>query len=129
MVPIFSGDIIPLPDGNFRVLSSDEITLLLSKIIKPASVIFLTNVDGVYFQTRRNEIILTEVLDKSNFHLIWKEENDKLDVSGGMRKKAETAIKISKYCERCCIGNGRRANILSSFLKGAKVKGTYIMNR
>lgn len=133
IVPIFFGDLIPQPNGNFKVLSSDEITFILSKIIKPASVIFLTNVDGVYIRKKRDGAVngkfLAEVLDNSNSHLMWNEENDKLDVSGGMKKKAETAIKISKYSKRCCIGNGKRANILSGFLNGEKVKGTYIMNR
>ena len=132
IVPVFFGDMIPLPDGNFKVLSSDEITLFLSIMIKPASVLFLTNVDGVYIQTIKNAVnskSLTEVLDVSNYHQMWKENNEQLDVSGGMRKKAETALRISKCCKRCCIGNGYKDNILSGFLKGEEVRGTYVVNR
>jgi isopentenyl phosphate kinase len=133
IVPVFNGDIMPLANGNFKVLSSDIIALILAKTLYPDSVIFLSDVDGVYLQShydkKNNNKVLAKTLNSNNIHLMYKNEDDLLDVSGGMREKARIALEISKYCSRCFIGNGYANNVLSDFLNGRKIIGTYVENK
>jgi isopentenyl phosphate kinase len=133
LVPVFYGDLLPLPDGSFKVFSSDLITLLLAKTLKPENVIFLSDVNGVYLEhTKSNNEAssnIIPVLNPKNIRLLIKSENDKKDVSGGMRKKAELALEISRYCKRCFIGNGLTDNILSNFFKEKSVVGTFVRSK
>jgi len=130
LFPVFYGDLVELPNGNFKVISSDEIVLELSKIIQPRSVIFLSNVDGVYLKNEESEngapYKITNELNLKNIQCLYIDPNDKKDVSGGMNKKAKTSLQISMYCKSCLIGNGYTPGILSDFLADKKVRGTYV---
>ncbi|NNF02446.1 MAG: hypothetical protein HKN22_07155 [Bacteroidia bacterium] len=120
-LPVLHGDMIRLADDSHQVISSDLITAILARILRPRYVIFLTNVDGVYLNKRE--------MQKGNYmrSITSKELNemeflgsDELDVSGGMRSKLKYAIEASKYCERCFIGNGKKVGILNEMLLNAK---------
>src|SRR5690606_8629994 len=47
IIPVFSGNFLPLQHGCYRVLSSDELVLAIARMVRPERVIFLSNVDGV----------------------------------------------------------------------------------
>lgn len=130
LVPVFYGDLLPISDGSFKVFSSDLITLILAKRLKPENVIFLSNVNGVYSEhTKPNNEVnsnIIPVLNPKNIDIVQKSINDNQDVSGGMRKKAELALKISRYCKKCFIGSGFNESILSNFFKGKDVIGTFV---
>jgi len=130
LFPVFYGDLVELPNGNFKVISSDEIVLVLSKTTQPKSVIFLTNVDGVYLKNEVSkkgaQYVITNELNSKNIQCLYINPNDTKDVSGGMSKKAKTSLQISKYCKSCFIGNGYTPGILSGFLADKKVRGTYV---
>jgi isopentenyl phosphate kinase len=53
-------------------------------------------------------------------------ENDRNDVSGGMRKKIETALKISFYCNRCFIGSGYTRHFIRDFFNNKSIIGTIV---
>jgi isopentenyl phosphate kinase len=129
-VPVFYGDLLPRPDGSYKVISSDLLTFLLSKAFKPENVIFLSNVDGIYPGKAETENdshkVVIKKLTKDKMASIGWFDNDDDDVSGGMRKKAELALKISAFSKKCFIGSGYADNILSNVLNGHEVVGTFV---
>lgn len=129
-VPVFYGDLLPGPDGSYKVFSSDLLTFLLAKTLNPENVIFLSNVNGVYLDKgeMRNDAyqeIIKELTPDKMASIRWS-DNDATDVSGGMRKKAELALEISGFCNKCFIGSGYSENILGKILKGEAVVGTFV---
>jgi isopentenyl phosphate kinase len=128
-LPVLFGDLIKLPNGSYKVISSDQIICNLAKIIMPRSTIFLSDVDGVFLQSNNfglDDKYLSHELNTTNISQLFHGIGDHYDVSGGMRKKAEIALEISKYSKKCFIGNGKTPGILEDLLKNRKVKGTYV---
>lgn len=128
IVPVFFGDLIPMKDGSFKVISSDLITLKLAELINPNNVFFLTNVNGVY-SDKLNEEYCSEIIPNLSFENINAMQNskdDQDDVSGGMQKKAKIALETTAFCKRCFIGNGQSDQILRNLFTGNKVKGTFV---
>lgn len=130
ILPVFYGDLVLMENGDYRVLSSDEIVFALAKIIHPESVIFLSDVEGVFLDAQesnnRESFYMTEELNSTNIQYLHKESQDRKDVSGSMKKKAYISLEISKYCNKCFIGNGYTAKMLQNFISGEKVFGTYV---
>ena len=130
LVPVFYGDLLPLQDGNFKVISSDFITLILAKILQPDKVLFLTDVNGVYSNTVDidNQPVreILPFLSESDLKMMLATVNDQKDVSGGMGKKVETALEISHYCHRCFIGSGYNRHVMHDFLNNCSVPGTVV---
>ena len=130
ILPIFYGDLVSMYNGDYKVISSDEIVYALAKTIQPDSVLFLSNIDGVYLEKSESKngagLYLANELNSKNIHQLHQNLGDRKDVSGGMIKKATISMEISKYCNNCLIGNGYTPGILSDFLKGKKVNGTYV---
>lgn len=130
IVPVMYGDLIPTQKDGFRVVSSDLITWSLSRMLYPETVIFLSNVDGVYLSEPEghnpNGFYLTDRLNHRNFGRLYQMGSDDKDVSGGMRRKAEIALQISRYSKTCFIGNGYEVDIIGQVLRGCAVKGTYV---
>jgi isopentenyl phosphate kinase len=133
LVPVFYGDMLPLPDGSFKVISSDFITLVISKILEPENVIFLTDVDGVYSNNvdlhNKSDNSILPYLTDLQLNEIKTSGTDQLDVSGGMRKKVEIALQISMHCNICFIGNGNSRNLISDFINNVPVKGTIVKSK
>jgi len=130
LVPVLYGDLFPLPDGSYKVISSDFITFLLAKNLKPDNVIFLSNVRGIFMSKEAVEedniqgIIKKLTLDKLT-SIKWT-DSDNNDVSGGMRRKAELALEASDYCNKCFIGSGYTENLLSKLFTEEDVEGTFV---
>lgn len=126
LVPVFSADFIPQPDGTFKVLSSDQITLWLARILRPDKVLFLTDVDGVYRNHHTPDQSIMRVFTENDLQLFPPAESK--DVSGGMLKKAETALQAAQHCRICMIGNGFTKGVLKDFLTDTLVHGTRVTN-
>ncbi|HEY8512120.1 MAG TPA: isopentenyl phosphate kinase [Cyclobacteriaceae bacterium] len=119
IVPVFGGNFLPLQNGGYRVLSSDEVTFAIARLVRPERVIFLSNVDGVL--DANNQPV--PVFKKDMLKMIQDNEND---VSGGMKTKVKTALKLKDYCAACYILNGTRKDILRQALQGVCDSGTRI---
>jgi isopentenyl phosphate kinase len=130
LVPVFYGDLLPVLDGSYKVISSDFLTFLLSKALKPENVIFLTNVKGIFpdkeaMENNADQEIIKELTQDKMAKIRWSDNEDS-DVSGGMRKKAELALEISDFCNSCFIGSGFTENVLSKIFNGESVEGTFV---
>lgn len=122
-VPVLFGDFVIQRDGSFKVISSDVICYFIAKILCPDKLIFLTDVDGVYDNGIPPKII--PEINQMNYASVPIDSALK-DVSGGMGEKVKLAIKSSRYCNTCFIGNGTTPGLLKDILEDHKVRGTYI---
>jgi isopentenyl phosphate kinase len=119
VIPVFSGNFLPVENGGYRVLSSDELVLAIARLIKPKWVIFLSDVDGVF--DAHNEII-----PEFKTGMLNDLKQSVYDVSGGMKMKVKTALQLRPYCKTCFILNGTRKGILERFQKKKDIYGTRI---
>jgi isopentenyl phosphate kinase len=130
LVPVFYGDLLPRQDGSFMVISSDHIVLILSKLLHPENVIFLSDVPGVYVEERQPDQLMSPrvipLLTPGNIEQMQQSGSDNRDVSGGMRKKVAIALEISKYSKRCFIGSGYSKDLLSNYFNMSQVEGTIV---
>jgi isopentenyl phosphate kinase len=127
-VPVFFGDLMPLANGDFQVFSSDRMTAILARKLNPQSVIFLSDVAGVFGSDadgqRRSQplaCIKPDTLDE-----IFVDVGDGSDVSGGMRGKVELALSAAKHSGRCVIANGLEHGLLAKLLSGDSVPCTEV---
>jgi isopentenyl phosphate kinase len=130
-VPVFYGDILPQPDGSYRVMSSDAIMAILSAALRPevASYMF-TGADGVCSRSpvhpeQKGDVI--PVLTASNLSLMYRSPDDGRDVSGGMGGKVEQALRIAAYAGSCTIANGRAPGVIGRVLSGQDVLCTRVI--
>lgn len=132
MVPVLHGDFLPRRDGSFKVISSDLIVSELASNLNPEKVLFLTNTEGVYSRqpvnTGARDETVVPVLNSESVKQLHFYQEDRHDVSGGMRKKVELALDISNNCRYCFIGSGYKEGIIANYMKGRKVKGTLFIN-
>jgi isopentenyl phosphate kinase len=122
-VPVLYGDII-FTDGRYRILSGDDIALDLSIKYRPDSVIFLTDVDGLF------------TLDPKKFpdaKLIRKIKAEEIvvngpkgDATGSMAGKMEKIKKMVLYTKKVLIVNGLNQKTLENWIRGRKFVGTVI---
>ncbi len=128
LIPVLSGDVI-LSGKGFKVLSGDALAWLLARELGADTIVFLTDVDGIYNEDpRRNpeaELIRTaridDLLSKVSFGSV-----KGFDVTGGMSSKLRYALTYRVKGVKAVITNGLiRGNLISSLL-GRGVRGTII---
>ena len=109
IVPVTFGDVIHICDGKYSILSGDVIMTFIAKILNPSKVIFAVNTDGIYRSMEERETIQevsgSEVLAGTSG--IAREQTP-ADITGGMHRKVEEALKISSTGVEVMIVNGLR---------------------
>lgn len=90
--PLLHGDVVPSDDG-YMVVSGDEIAVEVTKVVKPAAVVFLMDVDGVY--TAPPGAPGAQKIRKLTPELVV-DGAAGIDVTGGLRKKIEAGFEISR---------------------------------
>jgi isopentenyl phosphate kinase len=128
LTPVFYGDLMPAPDGSFRVFSSDAMCLILARALRPDNLIFLTDTDGVLASpdSESDRPRLLEELTPDTLHLLHRQESDSTDVSGGMSAKVNVALECARYSRNCIIANGVKQGVLTELLRGNTSLGTRI---
>lgn len=115
LIPITFGDVIHTTGNNFSILSGDTIMSILSTILHPRYCIFATNVDGLYEDLERKELIPEIYLNEAG-EIIDSESKTKskilssssaYDVTGGMKRKISEAIPI--------VRSGSPVHLISGF--------------
>jgi isopentenyl phosphate kinase len=118
MIPISFGDALWYGNKKFYILSGDKIMSILAKVLRPRLSIFVLNVDGVYTNSKSKKIISDFKNEKISF------KNVKMDVTGGMSRKIEEAVKISKMGLKVFFVNGNKPERIVNAIKGKKFEGT-----
>jgi isopentenyl phosphate kinase len=107
IVPVTFGDVIHICDGRYSILSGDVIMTFIAKILNPSKVIFAVNTDGIYRSMEERETIQEVSGSKvlAGISGIAREQTP-ADITGGMRRKVEEALKISSTGVEVMIVNG-----------------------
>jgi isopentenyl phosphate kinase len=127
IIPITFGDIVHIKENKYSIISGDVLMTILSTILKPSKVIFATNVDGLYNNLGEKKII--REIDVTQFNIEdevikTKELHGIDDVTGGMKRKLEEAIKIGKQGTDVIFINGLYPSNLENVFTDKKFKGT-----
>jgi isopentenyl phosphate kinase len=133
VVPVTFGDVIHISNGKYSILSGDVIMTLVAKILSPSKVIFAVNTEGIYNNMEDKETI-HEVKGSSirTAGLLGLTENQTFaDITGGMRRKVEEALKISSTGVEVMIVNGLKPERVAQAVKHGpeNFKGTVIRSR
>ncbi len=115
LIPITFGDVIHTTENNFSILSGDTIMSLLSTTLHPRYCIFTTNVDGLYEDLDKKDLVPEIHLNekgeiigsnsKTNSKIV--SSSSAYDVTGGMKRKISEAIPI--------VRSGSPVHLISGF--------------
>jgi len=121
VIPVAFGDVTLDTEKGVTICSGDDIVLGLSSLADKA--VFVSDVDGIY---KQGEVM--KVFEKSMLPL---EEDDlpvkksAVDVTGGMNKKVEKMLRMSKNCETYIV-NGEETGRLRKILDEEEVISTEV---
>jgi len=118
LIPITFGDSLWYGQNKTYILSGDKIMTLLSKILKPRLTIFALNEDGLYSDLKTKKLIYELNDEKPTI------SENKMDVTGGMSRKVEEALKISKNGLNVFFVNGNKPERIVKAIKNKKFEGT-----
>ncbi len=118
LIPITFGDALWYGKNKTYILSGDKIMTLLSKILKPKLNIFALNEDGLYSDLKTKKLIYQLRGEKISIL------ENKMDVTGGMSRKVEEALKISKNGMNVFFVNGNKPERIVTAIKNKKYEGT-----
>jgi len=118
LIPVTYGDALWYGQKKTYILSGDKVMTHLAKILRPRLCIFVLNEDGLYSDLKSKKLIY-ELRDKR--HLI---SENKMDVTGGMTRKVEEALKISKIGMNVFFVNGNKPERILKAVRNRKFKGT-----
>ncbi|MFH1780042.1 MAG: isopentenyl phosphate kinase [Candidatus Micrarchaeota archaeon] len=128
-VPVPFGDAVLDEKQGCSIISADEILFYLSKELKPARVIMVGNVDGVFenFPPAKGEAPIA-VLNRARFQEMKYNVKGAAgkDVTGGMLHKLERLIDVAQMGVEVQIINGDAPGRFEDALLGKKVMGTTI---
>lgn len=118
LIPVTFGDALWFGNGKSYILSGDKIMTILAKELRPRLTIFVMDVDGIYSNLKKKDLI-HELKGESPII-----SDNKMDVTGGMKRKIEEATNISKMGLRVFFVNGNKPERIVNAVKGKKFEGT-----
>ena len=118
LIPVTYGDALWYGQKKTYILSGDKIMTHLAKILKPRLCIFALNEDGLYSDLKSKKLIY----ELKGQHTSISE--NKMDVTGGMTRKVEEALKISKMGMNVFFVNGNKPERIVKAVKNRKFEGT-----
>ncbi len=125
IMPVMFGDVVMDKNMGFAICSGDQIMELLTRIFHPSRVIFISDIDGLYDKDPKTnpDAVLIEAVNKETLKNI-STDTTVADVTGGVRGKMETMLRMcSGKCD-CVLVNGTVEGRLLSLLKGENVPCT-----
>lgn len=125
IMPVMFGDVVMDRKLGFAICSGDQIMERLTEIFRPSRVVFVSDIDGLYDDDpKKNKgAKLIENVDRRTLDEV-KTDITVADVTGGVRGKMETMLRMcSRGCD-CVLVNGTVEGRLLSLLRGEKVPCT-----
>ncbi len=122
-VPVLYGDGF-IWDSKHRIISGDDIIRDLVGKIKTETVIFATDVDGLYTKDPKkfHDAEFIEHIKGNNYRVNLLSH----DATGSMKGKMEKIDSIVKYVNKVVIINGNIPQRIMEAMSGKNVKGTVI---
>jgi len=125
LVPVGFGDVVFDMKKVFAICSADTLMIQLAKKFKPSKAIFVTDVDGLFGANpdeKPNAHLIREVRSLKDIPKRLKVDGaKKKDVTGGMYRKALSALEIASYGVETIFINGTVEDRLAKLLKGREV--------
>ena len=118
LIPISYGDVMWYGKNKFYILSGDRIIGILSRLLRPRLVIFVTNVDGVY-SDMKSKRLLSEITNEKPIT-----SKVAMDVTGGMSRKIKEAFSISRGGSDVFFVNGNVPKRITNAINGKSFEGT-----
>lgn len=118
LVPVTFGDALWYGDGKSYILSGDRIMSILAKVLRPRLCIFVLNVDGLYSDFKKKDLIGQMRGGAVSI------DDIPMDVTGGMKRKVEEATNISKIGLPVFFVNGNKPERIVAAVQKAKYDGT-----
>ncbi len=122
--PVSFGDVVPDDGWGYSILSADTIALELARRLRAVRVIFVSDVDGVLTTGSDGRRHVLEGLTEASVTTL-RATTSAPDVTGGIRKKAETMLRIAEQGADAGLISGLRDGALSRALRGEAVHGSW----
>jgi isopentenyl phosphate kinase len=126
VLPVLSGDMVFDSDRGFVIFSSDRIPELFVNSVSVKRVVMLTNVPGVLNESEVFRRVAPEdhelVLNKAS-------ASRQQDVSGGMKNKVKSLLRVADLGVESVICDGRDPSVLLQALFEPEPPGTFIEPR
>ncbi|NWG09721.1 MAG: isopentenyl phosphate kinase family protein [Nitrososphaerales archaeon] len=123
LTPITYGDVL-MKKRDCYILSGDEITRILSDALRPKRVIFLLNVDGIFWSLSQSNSPIEELKPEDLREVQLQSVG--MDVTGGMALKLKEALRIARMGIDVIFVNGKDPRRIFKALIGEPSKGTLI---
>ncbi len=123
LIPITYGDALWYGGRKTYILSGDKIMTYIAKILRPRLSIFALNEDGLYSDLKTKKLIYE--LRGENPEI----SENKMDVTGGMTRKVDEAVNISKIGMNVFFVNGNKPERIVKAVKNRKFEGTLFRGR
>lgn len=132
IIPVTFGDVIHTTENNFSILSGDTIMSFLATTLHPKYCMFLTNVDGLFGDITKGDLIPEVQLDNLDKLKIINDvqsslensKNSSFDVTGGMKRKVTESIPIIKSGTTVHFINGFKPQRILDVVDGKDFVGT-----
>jgi len=118
LIPVTFGDALWFGQKKTYILSGDKIMTHFAKILKPRLTIFALNEDGLYSDLKSKKLIYELKGERPSI------SENKMDVTGGMTRKVEEALKIAKMGMNVFFVNGNKPERMVKAIKNRKFEGT-----
>ena len=128
LVPVTFGDVVHVEGSKYSILSGDSLMTLISKVLRPSRIIFVTNVDGVFRDLRSKELVSVIPYRKGKNSIEFG-EGGAADVTGGMKRKITEAFKIAGSGMDVMMVNGLFPERIIDAAEGRPTTGTLIGGR
>ena len=125
IMPVTFGDVVMDRSKGFGIVSGDQMMEVMADLYKPERVVFVSDIDGLYTANPKTdpdaELIRTvtpETLDSVS------SVSDVDDVTGGVRNKMESMLRMCGEGRECVLINGTVPGRLLALLRGEDVTCT-----
>jgi isopentenyl phosphate kinase len=123
-VPVSFGDVVPDEAWGASILSADTIAERLVEPLRPRRVIFVSDVPGVLEGSPQRRRTVVGELDDAALERL-RPTSGAVDVTGGIRGKAETMLRIARGGADAVLISGLSDGGLSRALRGESVYGSW----
>jgi isopentenyl phosphate kinase len=128
LIPVTFGDIVYVEGAKYSILSGDALMTILARVLQPLRIIFATNVDGIYKNSKSREVV-HEIQAVNKRKSIEFFETSGIDATGGMQRKVTEAFKIASNGMDVLMINGLVPERIVEAAQGTLKVGTVIKGR
>ena len=128
IMPVTFGDVVSIEGAKYTILSGDSLMTIIARVLRPAKVIFATNVDGIYSDLEARKLIPLISANASG-KAYQVSVNTVSDVTGGMQRKITEAFKIASGGMDVMMVNGLYPERIVEAAQGKPTIGSLIKKR